>query len=195
MRINLTTSWRADSEPGNSGTRNEVLSGRNGPARPTAAGRSRPSRSLPSFAGPTRQTGRDRVQSVTDATKLVFVSPLYTVMCRYICGSPPTDCTRPPHKRDGHTASSAFFSQRNSTRSCPCFSAPRCKQRSTVPQGYTWVPPSQPPLRGGCGASRRERFALPWYPALRVLPGCVPVFLHGRRPLAGRPRQFIRFSR
>ena len=48
--------------------KNEVLSGRNGPARPTAAGRSRPSRSLPSFAGPTRQTGRDRVQSVTDAT-------------------------------------------------------------------------------------------------------------------------------
>ena len=120
-------------------------------------------------------------------TKLVFVSPLYTVMCRYICGSPPTDCTRPPHKRDGHTAWSAFFSQRNSTRSCPCFSVPRCKQRSTVPQGYTvtGVPPSQPPLLGGCGASRRERFALPWYPALRVLPGCVPVFLHGRRPLAG----------
>jgi hypothetical protein len=36
------------------------------PARPTAAGRSRPSRSLPSLAGPTRQAGRDHPDANTN---------------------------------------------------------------------------------------------------------------------------------
>ncbi len=50
-----------------------VLSGRNGPARPSAAGRSRPPDSLPSLPGPTR------IELLGRATAILFCVSAYTL--------------------------------------------------------------------------------------------------------------------
>ena len=76
-----------------------------------------------------------------------------------ICVPPSTDCTRPRYIYRRTPVLAAFFSQRNSTRFRPCTFSPRRgshSRRSTIPQGHAWTPPSQPPLRGGGGASRRH---------------------------------------
>jgi hypothetical protein len=128
--------------------KNGVLSGRNGPARPSAAGRSRPSQSLPALAGPTRPLrGRPAVWSdcsspARPGQTLIVFGRVLIVRARSI----------------NRAKNTAFFSQRNSTRSCPCFS-PRVAGRARG------APPSPRGTRGyhltAAAARRLRRLAPP----------------------------------
>ncbi len=113
--------------------------GRNGPARPSAAGRSRPPDSLPFLPGPTRMELHGR------ATAILFCVSVYTLYM------PVTICRRPP------CLSSLSFA-RICAVCVPCISPARVLHttRSTVPPGPAWYHPPSRRWRGGSGASRRS---------------------------------------